>query len=228
MVNINSNVIQYALQVQEKYNVPASVTIAAYAQESGWGSSYLATTHNNYFGMTGSGTAGSYISSSGRKWASYNSMEESFNSFGKLLSGEKYSNLTKGATNVEDYIKAYGDTYAPPSDNGGDSYAEHLITIIRQNDLTKYDKVFSNETVQTPTQIIVDNVNETVNSSHWYDNFLPDTSDLLNLAEKVSIALVLFLVIIVALFFLAKTFNLSMPTKEKILSEAVERAVDNE
>lgn len=228
MAQVSSTALKYALQVQEKYNVPASVTLAAYAQESGWGSSYLATEHNNYFGMTGSGTAGTYHSSTGRNWASYNSMEESFDAFGKLLSGQKYSKLTAGATSAQEYVRAYGNTYAPASDNGGAVYADKIIRIIENNNFTQYDTVFSQD--KTPfldEGIILPDENEAVTivdsagDKSWWDKM----TDFSGVAEKVSLALILVLLIVAALFFLAKTFGLS---KEKLINKALEEVVTDE
>jgi muramidase (flagellum-specific) len=134
----NSNVIKYAEEVQRKYNVPASVTLAAYTLESGRGTSVLAQKYNNYFGITQTGTAGS-VTLGGRKWAKYNSMQESFDSFGKLMSSPLYANKTRNAKNIDEYVKAYAETYAPSSD-GNNNYAQNILNIIRQENLTKYDK----------------------------------------------------------------------------------------
>ena len=134
----NSNVIKYAEEVQRKYNVPASVTIAAYTLESGRGTSHLAQKYNNFFGITQTGTAGS-VMIGGRKWATYHSMQESFDSFGKLMSSPLYVNKTRNAKNIDEYVKAYAETYAPASD-GNNNYAQNILNIIRQENLTKYDK----------------------------------------------------------------------------------------
>lgn len=128
--------IEFAQAVQSKYGVPASVTLAAYQLESGGGTSYLARNNNNYFGITGTGTAG--YSQGSHKWAKYNNKEESFDAFGKLLSSEKYAKLTAGKTNVEDYVRAYAETYAPSSD-GNSGYADKMIDIINSYNLKQYD-----------------------------------------------------------------------------------------
>jgi flagellum-specific peptidoglycan hydrolase FlgJ len=48
-----------AVAAQQRYGVPASVTIAQAINESGWGQSSLAATYHNLFGIKGSGPAGS-------------------------------------------------------------------------------------------------------------------------------------------------------------------------
>lgn len=234
MANVSSTAIKYALQVQEKYDVPASVVLAAYGQESGWGSSYLATNHNNYFGMSGSGTAGTYVSSTGRKWASYNSMEESFDAFGKLLSGEKYSALTKGTTNAAEYVRAYGETYAPASDNNGQVYADKITRIIEQNNFTQYDKVFekwkfADEGIVLPESdevIYVDSVVDKVEKPWW--DFFGITDNATELALKIAVAVCLILLVVGGLFFLAKTFGAKLPTKENLVGKVLEEVTESE
>ena len=41
----------YALDAQNRYNIPASITLAQAALESGWGESGLTKTANNFFGI---------------------------------------------------------------------------------------------------------------------------------------------------------------------------------
>ena len=207
MGQYSTNAVQLALDVQKKYGVPASVTLAAYALESGRGTSNLARNHNNYFGISGNGTAGS-VTSGGRKWAVYNSMSESFDAFGRLLSNDRYSSLTEGADSVESYVRAYGDTYAPPSDNGGKSYADQILQIIEGDNLTKYD------TVQfTGAKTNTENTGETTdedNGPAWYD--VKGNAEAL--AEKVIIAVVCVGLVVAGLLFTMKAFDLKPPGAE--------------
>lgn len=131
------NVIRLAQEAQAKYGVPASVTLAQYATESGYGKSWLARNANNYFGMTGSYN-GQKVYKTDRYWRKYPSMEESFNDHGRLLSSGRYAQATKNATNAESYIDAIQPIYAPESD-GNHGIAHLWKTIIRQNNLTQYD-----------------------------------------------------------------------------------------
>ena len=48
-----------AIAAQQRYGIPASVTIAQAIDESGWGQSELATADHNLFGIKGTGPAGS-------------------------------------------------------------------------------------------------------------------------------------------------------------------------
>ena len=120
--------IKYAKEVQEKYNVPASIVLAQYALESGYGTSDLARQNNNYFGMR-DGSSG---------WQKFSSKKDSFMAYGELLSSSLYADKTKGASNSGEYIDAIAETYAPSSD-GNNNYAGQIKQIIKDFDLTQYD-----------------------------------------------------------------------------------------
>lgn len=128
MANFSSEVIQLAQESERKYGVPASVTLAQYALESGYGKSTLAKTKNNYFGMR-NGSSG---------WQTFDSMAESFDAHGALLAKPLYADKTAGASSAEEYIYAIAETYAPSSD-GNAGYAEKIMQIINDNNLTQYD-----------------------------------------------------------------------------------------
>ena len=137
MATFSPEVIRLAQETQAKYGVPASVTLAQYATESGYGKSWLARNANNYFGMTGSYN-GQKVFKTDRYWRKYSSMEESFNDHGRLLSSGRYAQVTKGATSADTYIDAIQPIYAPESD-GNQGIAKLWKTIIKQNNLTQYD-----------------------------------------------------------------------------------------
>lgn len=128
MANITTEDIRLAQESERKYGVPASVTLAQYILESASGTSNLARTKNNYFGMR----AGS------KGWQSFNSKAESYDAHGKLLAKPLYSKKTSGQTTIEGYIRAFSETYAPASD-GNNDYAGHLIKIINDNNLNQYN-----------------------------------------------------------------------------------------
>lgn len=210
MSEYSNTVIEYALRVQEKYNVPASVTLGAYKYESAGGTSALARNNQNYFGITGTGTAGSTKGSS-HTWAKYNSMWESFDAFGKLMSSERYTNLTKNASNVEEYARLYADTYAPPSD-GNVNYADTLIKIIKRDNLTQYDKVqfTGSGIVSTGSSTGADSVSMTGTG----DGFIKSTT------KKIILVVSILLLVVAGLFFLAKTFDIS---PQKIATKAISK-----
>lgn len=137
MANYPSEVIHLAQESQSKYGVPASVTLAQWATESGRGTSYLAKNANNYFGMIGTNN-GQYVFRNGRKWQKFGSMQESFDAHGKLLSSGRYAQATAGVTTAEAYIDAIQPIYAPHSD-GNAGIEDIWKKIIRDDNLTQYD-----------------------------------------------------------------------------------------
>lgn len=116
--------INYAQEVNAQYGVPVSVTLAQYALESGWGSSTVGK--NNYFNIKGNGTGG---------YRDYSSKEESFLDYGKLLTNERYTQYTTGATTAKQYITGVKNAgYAEDP-----QYIEKVMKIINDNNLTQYD-----------------------------------------------------------------------------------------
>lgn len=139
MSKFSAEDIRLAQQTEAKYGVPASVTLAQYAYESGYGTSALAKKGNNYFGISGKNVnTGKFVMSNGRTWAKYNNKAESFDDHGRLLATDLYASKTAGARNAGEYIDAIAETYAPSSD-GNSGYADNLKQIIAENNLTQYD-----------------------------------------------------------------------------------------
>ena len=130
-IKIDSEIINYAHMVKEKYGVPESVTLGQAIYESGLGKSNIANKANNWFGMKGSGNAGQYNGT----WAKYNSVYDSFDAYGKLLSKERYTKYTKNATTTAQYLQGVVDGgYCP--DTG---YVTDVLNIINSNNLEKYN-----------------------------------------------------------------------------------------
>lgn len=138
MAKFSPEVIKLAQESQAKYGVPASVTLAQYATESGYGTSWLAQNANNYFGMIAGKNTTNKIYRTDRYWQVHESMADSFDKHGQLLAGPTYSGATAGITNAYDYIDAIAPIYAPESD-GNTGIAQLWKTIIDQNNLTQYD-----------------------------------------------------------------------------------------
>ena len=135
--NFTDEEINLALKVQELYNVPASVTLGQYALESGYGEHTVGK--NNYFNIKGSGTGG---------YRDYNSKEESFMDFGRLLTKERYTSPTNSATTVQEYVQGVK--------NGGyaedPNYVSKVMNIINSNNLTRLDTGDYSATTTTLTR----------------------------------------------------------------------------
>ena len=130
-IKIDNEIVNYAHMVKEKYGVPESVTLGQAIYESGLGKSNIANKANNWFGMKGSGNAGQYNGT----WAKYNSVYDSFDAYGKLLSKERYTKHTKNATTTAQYLQGVVDGgYCPDA-----GYVTDVLNIINDNNLEKYN-----------------------------------------------------------------------------------------
>lgn len=200
MANFSSEVILLAQESERKYGVPASVTLAQYALESGYGKSTLAKTKNNYFGMR-NGSKG---------WQSFDSMAESFDAHGQLLAKPLYADKTKGAASAEEYIYAIAETYAPSSD-GNAGYAEKIMKIINDNNLTQYDGGNYGAGVAASAGSTKTNTLQSVGNS------------VLGAIIK-GITVIVVGVLAVVLFMSA--FDLKIPSKTDVVKKVVEKSID--
>lgn len=192
MATFSTEVIRLAQESEEKYGVPASVTLAQYALESGYGKSTLAKTKNNYFGMR-NGSKG---------WQEFGCMAESFDAHGKLLASERYSSKTANASNVTEYVNAIAETYAPSSD-GNNNYSGKILSIIEQNNLTQYDGGSYGGTVTTTT---------TTTGSGGLGSSI--------LSAVVQALAVLLLCVLFVMFFMT-AFDMKVPSKTDFMKKAV-------
>ena len=150
-------VCEYSYEFKSEYQVLTSVTIAQAIEESGWGTSSIAKNANNLFGMKGTGTNGSYISSSG-KWQKFNSKKESVEAYSRLISN-RYG--CKGVTNVEDVLLAL--TVGGYCEGSG--YANKIKNHIQTYNLIVFDNLSADdiEAVKNRTYGSTDNTGETAN-----------------------------------------------------------------
>ena len=148
---LTQEMIDGALATQKKYGVPASVTLGQILVESSGsfpgGLSGLAYNDNNLFGVkAGSSWTGAkvrYLTTeevNGKPvkvyawFRKYNSIAESIEDHGRLLATSTYTNVTKGAKDLNDYIDKMLSVYAT-----GSAYPAQLKAYIKQYNLTQYD-----------------------------------------------------------------------------------------
>ncbi len=130
-----------AMQQQQKYKIPASITLAQGLLESGAGRSRLAVEANNHFGIkTPGGWTGPYILADddrpNERFRKYRSVEESYEDHSLFLLKPRYSRLF--TYDIMDYrawakgLKACGYATSP-------TYAQSLIRIIEMYSLHQFD-----------------------------------------------------------------------------------------
>lgn len=191
MANFSPEVIKLAQETERKYGVPASVTLAQYALESGYGTSKVAKTKNNYFGVRKAN--GDYVT--------YQSMADSFDSHGRLLGTNKiYTSKTAGVTSANQYVKAIAGTYADDP-----SYYNKIVSIMRSNNLYQYDggnyTVEGYNTTATTTN---------KSSGGWFK----ETGEAV--LGGIIKALAIILVCILAVVFFMTAFDVKIPTPGKV------------
>ncbi|GBG94516.1 muramidase [Ligilactobacillus salitolerans] len=157
-----NNIAPSAMQVAQQRGLYASLMIAQAALESGWGSSSLATSAHNLFGVKWSGS-GAFVSMQTSEYyggkshtvqanfQKYSSYTDSLNNYANLILGHfpnstlKAGSVEKAAANLAHGV--YG-TYATAPD-----YADKLVRLVNQYNLKQYDSKQSS-TVGSSTPII--------------------------------------------------------------------------
>jgi flagellum-specific peptidoglycan hydrolase FlgJ len=135
-----------AIATQQKYGIPAAVTIAQAIDESGWGQSRLATEDNNLFGIKGEGPEGSSSQPTQEyengRWVTinagfrvYDNVAQSIDDHGELLATSGYYTRAMADRNNPDaFAHALTGVYATNPDYGSD-----LIQLMQQYSLYRYD-----------------------------------------------------------------------------------------
>jgi lysozyme len=140
-----------ALAAQQRYGVPASVTIAQAIDESGWGTSQLAATDYNLFGIKGSGPAGSVTLPTQEfengQWVTiyaqfraYHNVSESIADHAELLATSGYYTRAMADRAVPDaFANDLTGVYATDPE-----YGANLIGLMRLYNLYRFDSPTGN------------------------------------------------------------------------------------
>src|SRR5689334_18663730 len=135
-----------ALATQQRYGIPAAVTIAQAIDESGWGRSVLATADHNLFGIKGAGPAGRDMLPTREHengvWVTrtapfrvYHSVAESIDDHGRLLATDPaYRHAMASRGRPDAFATALTGVYA--TDPG---YGSSLIALMRLYNLYRYN-----------------------------------------------------------------------------------------
>jgi flagellum-specific peptidoglycan hydrolase FlgJ len=138
----------FAIELMKEGGIPASVTLAQGILESGFGRSFLAKEHNNFFGVmhfkNDYWSGESFLGKSGNRYRSYPSIKEAYKDrldffrLTKFPNGRlPYIHLFDIATN-DFRAWCYAIEAAGYAGRGG-SYALELIGIIERYNLDAYD-----------------------------------------------------------------------------------------
>src|SRR5437762_1016451 len=143
-----------AIAAQQRYGVPAAVTIAQAIDESGWGRSVLATADHNLFGIKGAGPAGRDMLPTREHengvWVTrtapfrvYHNIAESIEDHSRLLATDAAYQHAMPSRHLPDaFATALTGVYA--TDPG---YGASLIALMRLYNLYRYDSATPGEAV---------------------------------------------------------------------------------
>jgi len=141
-----SRIAPAATAAQQRYGIPAAVTIAQAIDESGWGQSELATADHNLFGIKGTGPAGhvtmptreyengAWVTINAR-FRAYHNIAESIEDHSELLAtGPAYQRAMANRHQPDAFATALTGVYATDPE-----YGSHLIALMRLYHLYQYD-----------------------------------------------------------------------------------------
>ena len=135
-----------AVAAQQRYGVPASVTIAQAIEESAWGQSGLAAQYHNLFGIKGAGPAGSvtlptleYVNG---RWVTIDAQFAVYRNDAESIAGHAVLLATSGYYTRAMADRAYPDAFA--NDLTGvyatdPDYGANLIALMKLYNLYQYD-----------------------------------------------------------------------------------------
>ena len=139
------DVIDAARDAHVKYKIPASISIAQWALESGWGKSMPASS-NNPFGIKEFGNGPKVIALTRevirgksvfkqQPFRKYANLEAAFEDHAKLfVADRRYAKALQTLPNVAKFVGLMGAVYATDP-----NYAKLIMSIINGSGLTKYD-----------------------------------------------------------------------------------------
>ena len=135
-----------AIAAQQRYGIPAAVTVAQAIDESGWGQSELATADHNLFGIKGTGPAGRDLRPTQEYengfWVTvtapfrvYHNIAESIADHSQLLAtGQAYQRAMAARHAPDAFAVALTGVYATDP-----NYGSNLIALMRLYNLYRYD-----------------------------------------------------------------------------------------
>lgn len=143
---ISQQVIDAAHRAQQKYGIPASVSLAQYALESGYGR-HMPPGSNNPFGIkarpgepfvlarTEEVDRFGHTYSTMARFRQFSSIDEAFDAHARLLTGRRYAGARRALPNVDRFADALDGIYATDP-----HYGQKLRTLIHRDHLDRYDR----------------------------------------------------------------------------------------
>jgi flagellum-specific peptidoglycan hydrolase FlgJ len=142
---------------QQRYGVPASVTIAQAIEESAWGQSSLAAEYHNLFGIKGTGPAGSVTLPTQEyengNWVTINAQFAAYHNDAESIAGHAELLATSGYYARAMADRAYPDAFANNLTGvyaTDPDYGANLIALMKLYNLYQYDTAPTATPAATP------------------------------------------------------------------------------
>lgn len=124
-----------AIEVLNKYEIPASLVLGIALHESGAGTSKLSKVNNNHFGVKGRVKSSKTKSGYASVYRKFDTDEAAYLYFGEMLSRRKYYMVLKGDMNYMKWLKAMkAANYATSS-----KWVGQVDQMIKRYKLTRFD-----------------------------------------------------------------------------------------
>lgn len=137
-----------AVEVLNKYGIPASVVLGIAMQETGAGTSKLCRVNHNHFGVKGRVKSSKTKSGYSSQYRSFDSDEAAYLHFGEMISKKKYYSALKGNMDYLKWLKAMkAANYATSS-----TWVSAVNSLIKKHNLTRFDLQTSYPIVSSPTE----------------------------------------------------------------------------
>lgn len=136
-----------AIQIMEKYDIPASIILGVAIHESAFGNSRLAQYLNNHFGIKGKNSSTEIKSA----YKGYDSVDESYMDFIRILQNRKQFNHLFDKYEKDDY-RSWALGIAKGGYASSKTWSAQVIGIIRKYDLDKLDQPSNSPRVESASK----------------------------------------------------------------------------
>jgi len=136
-----------AIEVLNKYEIPASLVLGIAMHESGCGTSKLCLVNHNHFGIKGRVKSSKTKSGYAYAYREFDTDEAAYLYFGEIISHKKYYSRLKGNMDYLKWLKAMkAANYA-----ASPKWISRVDHMIKHYDLTCYDSQFQERIVADPS-----------------------------------------------------------------------------
>ncbi len=135
-----------AIEVSNKYEIPASIILGIAMHETGTGTSKLCLVSHNHFGTKGRVKSSKTKSGYAYAYRSFDTDEAAYLHFGEIISKKKYYSGLQGNMDYMKWLKAMKANHYATNSN----WISRVDNMIKRYDLTCYDYPFQYQLAAEP------------------------------------------------------------------------------